>query len=263
MAGQVLLIIVVVVSFASAESQKNGESEVIFGTPRIASEKREIHLERDIIRVPGKQKSKEVVIDNAIGLQKEYKYTSEDMKKFRSWIEQCVEYSKDGKFCLVVDKASHEMNVYENGEKIETYPVELGLNPYDDKKMLGDNSTPEGIYKIRRVVKASVFYKALYVDYPNAQDKREFRQWKMKGMVPQKARIGGNIEIHGSGADKEDWTLGCIALSNSNIDDLYGVLGLENYKKMSWRELKKITEVIKVCIVRYGVRENYYRQGRH
>lgn len=228
----------------------------------------EMHFERGIISVVKKQKHQSILeekvketFNNPLGLKDRYKYSHDGLEKYRSWIEQCLSHSQNGNFCLVIDKAAHEMDVYQNQKKMATYPIELGLNPYDDKKRLGDNCTPEGIYKIRHALKNSAFYKALYLDYPNTRDIKEFNQLKKEGIIPQKARIGGNIEIHGSGAEKEeerfDWTMGCIALSNKNIDSLYQILGLGNHRTMPKKELEGIAKKMKTCIVKYGARTEY------
>lgn len=188
--------------------------------------------------------------NNPLNPKKEYKYNPKDFEKYQSWIKQCINHSKNKNFCLIIDKAAHEMDIYQNGKKITTYPIELGFNPYDDKQVEGDGCTPEGIYEIKGVKNRSQFHKALCVDYPNAQDRREFNQLKKERIITKDDAIGGGIQIHGLGSEKEvdqrDWTLGCIALSNKNIDELFDLTRPSKNRKK-----------IKTAIVKYGTRKNY------
>jgi hypothetical protein len=61
----------------------------------------------------------------------------------------------------------------------------------------------------------------LLLDYPNAADRRRFNSMKKTGEIEMRARIGGNIEIHGGGRVASDWTDGCISLEDSDMADLY------------------------------------------
>jgi murein L,D-transpeptidase YafK len=244
---------------------------VMSSSPAIADEpQREMHLERMVIRVNKTTSLEEKITEipkiaeipnNPLNLKDRYNYNSTDLEKNLSQIDRCIKQSQNNNSCLIVDKAAHEMSLYQNQKKIASYPVELGLNHYKDKRMLGDNCTPEGIYNIKFVHKNSAFYKALYLNYPHQEDRKEFKQLKKESQISKKAKIGGNIEIHGSGAEKEsdqqDWTVGCIALPNSNIDSLYQKLGLENYETMNKKELTELTKRIKVCIVKYGTKTEY------
>ena len=110
------------------------------------------------------------------------------------------------------------------GAPVKTYSVELGFNWIADKLQAGDGSTPEGRYRVvaRMDHLASGFYKALRIDYPNAEDRAEFSRARRGGDLPPSARIGGLIEIHGGGGRRYDWTDGCVALTNPEIDDLFG-----------------------------------------
>jgi len=62
---------------------------------------------------------------------------------------------------------------------------------------------------------------ALLLDYPNAEDRRRFDEARRAGRVARNASLGGLIEIHGEGGRGRDWTKGCVALSNVEIQDLY------------------------------------------
>ena len=89
------------------------------------------------------------------------------------------------------------------------------------KRRQGDRATPEGRYRIVAKKSYSRFHRALLLDYPNAADRARFAAAQRRGEVPRDARIGGLIEIHGEGGRGQNWTDGCIALSNGDMDELY------------------------------------------
>jgi lipoprotein-anchoring transpeptidase ErfK/SrfK len=66
------------------------------------------------------------------------------------------------------------------------------------------------------------YYRALMLDYPNEEDMKRFRALKQQGLVPRRGGAGSNIEIHGDGGREQDWTQGCVALSNDDMDALVG-----------------------------------------
>ena len=123
---------------------------------------------------------------------------------------------------LVVVKSQHLMHVYAEGHIIKSYAVSIGQNPVGDKVFEGDKRTPEGTYRIAGKNANSEFYKNLAISYPNKSDVAEA---KRKNVDP-----GGDIKIHGlkNGLGFigkfhrwRDWTAGCIALTNSEMDELY------------------------------------------
>jgi hypothetical protein len=67
----------------------------------------------------------------------------------------------------------------------------------------------------------SKYYKALLINYPNEEDIRLFRRARTLGLFLPRTRIGGLIEIHGDGGRDQNWTEGCVALTNSDMDDLF------------------------------------------
>jgi murein L,D-transpeptidase YafK len=73
---------------------------------------------------------------------------------------------------------------------------------------------------------SSDFFKALLIDYPNADDRAEFGRLRRSGEIPASARIGGLIEIHGGGGRQHDWTDGCVAVTNREIEDLFGLVSV-------------------------------------
>jgi murein L,D-transpeptidase YafK len=123
---------------------------------------------------------------------------------------------------LIVIKSQRTMEAYSNGKLIKTYNVSLGQNPSGDKEFLGDKRTPEGEYRINDKNPNSGYHKNLGVSYPNAKDIQEA---KRKGVNP-----GGEIKIHGlrNGIGLIgkfhrlfNWTAGCIAVTDKEIDELY------------------------------------------
>lgn len=123
---------------------------------------------------------------------------------------------------LVVIKSRRIMQAYAGGKVIRTYRVSLGKQPLGDKQYEGDARTPEGSYTINGRNPNSGFHKNLGISYPNAQDRKEAAA---KGLKP-----GGEIKIHGLRNDRGfigkfhrfiDWTDGCIAVTDQEVDELY------------------------------------------
>lgn len=123
---------------------------------------------------------------------------------------------------LVVDKAERRLTAYAGGETLRVYCIALGPNPVGHKEREGDGKTPEGVYFVDGKNPNSKFYKNLGVSYPNEADRAAA---VALGVAP-----GGDIKIHGLPPGQEhlgpvhwmqDWTAGCIAVSNEEIDELY------------------------------------------
>jgi murein L,D-transpeptidase YafK len=123
-----------------------------------------------------------------------------------------------------VDKFSRNLFIYQNGILTNTFHVELGANWIGDKRYAGDKATPEGFYRITKKLNnnKTKFYKALLLNYPNETDLESFNMERQNGTIHPSTEIGGAIEIHGQGGVGSDWTNGCIALKNSDMDIVYG-----------------------------------------
>lgn len=126
---------------------------------------------------------------------------------------------------LVVWKAERRLALFAHGQQVKSYAVSLGRVPIGDKVQEGDRRTPEGLYRIDSRLEASAFHRALHVSYPDSADVAEA---KARGVSP-----GGAIMIHGvrNGLGwlgrfqrLADWTAGCVALTNSEIEQLWGVV---------------------------------------
>lgn len=119
-----------------------------------------------------------------------------------------------------VDKSERTLTLYAGGTEIRTYSgIQLGGAPAGHKRFEGDERTPEGRYTIDTRNPRSAYHLSLRISYPNPQDRAYARA---QGRSP-----GGDIFIHGQpnalplGRVPGDWTDGCIALSNSEMEELW------------------------------------------
>lgn len=146
------------------------------------------------------------------------------LRQWRRWVEETLARSRrDGGPAIVVDKLGRRLILYRRGRVEAVYTAELGANGLRPKRHAGDRATPEGRYRV--VVKkhggATKYYKALLIDYPNPEDLKSYRAAREAGSVPRGAGVGSLIEIHGEGGAGRDWTDGCVALTNDDMDRLY------------------------------------------
>lgn len=135
--------------------------------------------------------------------------------------EKQPEYKSQKVTKLEVDKSDRELRIYNGQDVMQTFDIGLGFSPQGHKKREGDGKTPHGRYYIDRKNPYSSFHLSLGISYPNARDKRQ--AWK-RGYSP-----GGDIMIHGLPSNGEtpsrkDWTRGCIAVTNKEIEYLYQVV---------------------------------------
>lgn len=142
---------------------------------------------------------------------------------WRRWALQTIDESRrTGEPAILVDKLRRRLYLLRGGEVEMSYPVDLGIAGTDDKTQAGDEATPEGRYRITEVREPGQtrYYRALMLDYPNDEDRVNFRRLQRTGRIGSHGGIGSNIEIHGKGGRGQDWTQGCVALDNDDIDDL-------------------------------------------
>ena len=143
---------------------------------------------------------------------------------WRRWVDQTIAQSRrTGGEAIVVYKEKHLLTLYDGGRAVCSYRAEMGYNMVHAKLRSGDGVTPEGRYRItaKKSAGESNYYKALLLDYPNEDDRERFATARRAGHVPRWASPGGLIEIHGEGGRGKDWTKGCVALSNPDMDSLF------------------------------------------
>jgi L,D-peptidoglycan transpeptidase YkuD (ErfK/YbiS/YcfS/YnhG family) len=137
--------------------------------------------------------------------------------------KMAIQLSKKGQTVFLIDKLDAKLIILKAGKEYKTFPVEFGDNWMMDKIKSGDNATPEGIYnvQVKKERSNTKYYKALLLDYPNKEDQKTFNLLVRSGKIPKNSRIGGLIEIHGEGGRGINWTEGCIALDNKEMDVVY------------------------------------------
>jgi murein L,D-transpeptidase YafK len=145
---------------------------------------------------------------------------------WKNWANKTINDSKNNRdYSIIIDKFSRKCFVYLNGIKKWQFDAELGKNWVGDKRVKGDNATPEGMYKVTKKLdsRKTKYYKALLLDYPNDEDIEKFKSEIARGSLPPSAKIGGLIEIHGNGGKGIDWTEGCVALTDDEMDAVFKV----------------------------------------
>lgn len=121
---------------------------------------------------------------------------------------------------VVVLKGERKLLLLKGDQVLKTYTISLGANPLGPKTRQGDRKTPEGNYVLDRHNAHSQYHKSIHISYPNADDVARAKQL---GIAP-----GGDLFIHGLPNDYKgptddpgDWTDGCIALTNHEIDEIW------------------------------------------
>jgi murein L,D-transpeptidase YafK len=136
-----------------------------------------------------------------------------------SWVLHAQEPDIDH---VLVMKSELKMYLLANGVKVKQYSISLGAKPKGHKEQEGDERTPEGKYILDYKKSDSSFYKAIHISYPNEEDKARAEE---NGVSP-----GGLIMIHGQKnglgwlswiSQKFNWTNGCIAVTNSEMDEIW------------------------------------------
>ena len=145
---------------------------------------------------------------------------------------------------LLISKKDKELIVEKEGEVIKKYHIATGKGGKGTKRKQGDSKTPQGVYRISKFKESNRFHYFIQLDYPNLVDAwygyknevidaKEFKRiataYKNREIPPQDTKLGGFIGIHGLGEENEkklaihqdiNWTEGCIALTNAEINDL-------------------------------------------
>ena len=128
---------------------------------------------------------------------------------------------------VLILKKDHVLELLSLGKVIRRYKVALGQGGLAPKQKQGDGLTPEGHYVIDSRNAGSHYHRSLHVSYPNTEDRRRAAR---RGVNP-----GGDIMIHGlpngqgwlgSGHRRIDWTLGCVAVTDEEIDEIWNLVPL-------------------------------------
>lgn len=186
-----------------------------------------------------------------------YPFSESLLGQFNDMIIKTLEESeRDSSNAIIIDKSEYKLFLIVKGKVHSQYFIELGGNPFNDKVRAKDECTPEGEFLVSEKKNWSNFYKALLLNYPLPEDAergveaglidqntctRIINAHKQGRTPDQYTRLGGLLEIHGSGSGKQgnnggyNWTLGCIALQNKDVDTIF----------------KYINEKDKITIIRY------------
>ena len=139
---------------------------------------------------------------------------------------------------LIITKSKRELQIFDGESIVKTYKIALGFAPDGDKNVEGDGKTPLGDYYIFTKNNQSKFFLSLGVSYPNIEDAKRGLSENLiskaeyetiigavnnEQMPPQKTKLGGDIYIHGGGTIS-DWTQGCIALENGEIQEIFNAI---------------------------------------
>ena len=125
---------------------------------------------------------------------------------------------------ILVEKSERKLSIFRDGRKLKTYQIALGGNPVGAKEQEGDRKTPEGVYQIDYRNPKSDYHLALHISYPSGEDNARATE---RGVS-----AGSDIMIHGlpngqgwigAAHRQKDWTAGCIALTDEEIEELWRV----------------------------------------
>jgi murein L,D-transpeptidase YafK len=125
-----------------------------------------------------------------------------------------------------IGKSDHTLALMAGDRVVKSYRVAIGPGGAGPKRMEGDKVTPVGTYRVSGRIKG-LYHQFLVVSYPNDEDRRRHAALKQRGVIPAGARVGNGIGIHGTGHKEwngvhkdADWTLGCVALDDDEIDEI-------------------------------------------
>ncbi len=132
------------------------------------------------------------------------------------------------KISLLVSKSHYTVYVLLNNQPIKSFRAVFGSGGHlQDKQQEGDKKTPEGTFRITSIRSHDKWHMFLALDYPTMDSRIKFEENKRKKRIPENARIGGSIGIHGVFDNQDNvinmkfnWTDGCISLKNSDLAEL-------------------------------------------
>ncbi len=132
---------------------------------------------------------------------------------------------------ILICKSKNRLYIIHHNVLIKSYAVVFGSNPRDDKLKEGDGCTPEGVFHIRSKYPHKKWSRFMWLDYPNENSFKKFKQAIKNKTIPKNSNIGGQVGIHGTRVGQNffvsmgiNWTKGCISLKRQDIEDLYDVV---------------------------------------
>jgi hypothetical protein len=145
---------------------------------------------------------------------------------------------------IVVNKGARNIALCSHGDNVANYHGALGFSAMGDKNQEGDGKTPEGVFYVARLINPSQYHRAFRISYPDAADAARgvatglINTSERNAIVaaqnacnepPQNTELGSLIELHGeSRTGASDWTWGCIATENANVDTMWATIGLRD-----------------------------------
>jgi len=181
--------------------------------------------------IAAQQKQNEALLQEVATLQQEVKGKESEIVTLQKQLEaleqrvSTLPLLRGPADRILIEKKQRRLTLFSRGEALKTYRIALGGNPNGPKERQGDNKTPEGTYVIDSRNKDSRYHLSLHISYPNERDKKRAKEL---GVSP-----GGNIMIHGikngfSWAGdyhtEVDWTKGCIAVTDEEIEEIEKVV---------------------------------------
>lgn len=153
------------------------------------------------------------------------RYADDDLiAAWRDSAQRTIDWSRKNRtHAIVISKADRVLTVYKSGRKILTYPIRLGSRGIRAKQHYGDGATPEGEYRIQRKrgPGQTPYFRALILDYPNADDRRRFEAAQQAGLIPKNRQMPGLIQLHGMAQGITDQPYGSIVMDNPQIAVLF------------------------------------------
>ena len=208
--------------YPGSEYRKDSElmvfniNNVIVKDTTIATQQAQIEALRQEVQRRGNES---VTLQNKIEvLEQEVRSKERENVKLQ---KEMVALPKGSADKILIEKNERRLTLFSKGKLLKTYKIALGGNPDGPKERQGDNKTPEGTYVINSRNRSSLYHLSLHVSYPNDKDKKRAKQL---GVSP-----GGDIMIHGikNGFSwvgdlhtKVDWTKGCIAVTDEEIEEI-------------------------------------------
>ena len=213
--------------FVAATAVPPGERAHIARARLLVAEARSLLAAEEYALATARAESGRLEMGRALGpsLLRARRYASGDqVRTWRRWIDETRAWSRaSGRSAIVVVKERNELRLLERGRGASVYAADIGANAIGRKLRAGDGATPEGRYRVvaKKGEGRTRFHKALLLDYPNAADRQRLAEARRAGELPRGVQPGGLIEIHGEGGRGRNWTDGCVALSNVDMDEVF------------------------------------------